>query len=131
MWRGKIWHQNENEVLARAWKAASEDHIAGTDQTAKCLMHSVRQRLFEKGPDTSEVLEGMHGFRSSMIIKKHFSGLSEDVQNCFLSVAKVRASNPTGVGDEGIISMEVETHLGFTTNMKFVYQNFDKNSWLY
>lgn len=59
MGRGKNLYQNENEVLARAWIAAS---IAGTDKTARRFMHTVRLLFIEKGPDTVKVPEGKYGF---------------------------------------------------------------------
>ena len=35
MGRGKAWEVEENELLTRAWIAASEDRIAGADQNLR------------------------------------------------------------------------------------------------
>ena len=127
----KRWDARENEVLARARIAASDGPIAGTDQTAKRFIQTVRLRFIEKGPETTEVTDWRYGFRSALSIKQHFSDLSADVQKFRLSFAKVRASNPTGVGDDTVMSMAVAVHIGVTTCMDYSYKEFDKESWLY
>lgn len=124
MGRGKSWDSKENEVLARAWISASEDPIAGTDQTAKRFVQTVRRRFIEKGPDPSDVTEGRYGYRSAISIRQHFSDLSADVQKFSLSLSKVQACNPTGVGDDGIISMAVAIHTGQTTTMDYAYKGY-------
>ena len=45
MGRGKNWDAEENCVLSRAWIAASEDPIAGTDQARKLFPDTIRRRF--------------------------------------------------------------------------------------
>lgn len=131
MGRGKNWDAEENCVLARAWIASSEDPIAGTDQTRKIFQDTIRRRFTEKGPAQHLVPDGKYGNRSGPSIKQHFTDMSAEVQKFFVSLGKVRACNPTGVGDEEVLSMAVAVHLEHTNRMDYDYKNFDKDQWLY
>lgn len=129
MVRGMYRDQNENKVISRACIDGSEKRFSCTDQTAKRFMHKVDLWFVEKFFDTSKVPERNYGFISLLGIKKHFSDFPEDVPNFVLSVEKLRASNLTRVGDKEIMYIPVENQMGFTQQMNFICQNFDKNSW--
>lgn len=89
MGRGKSWESTENEVLARAWIAASEDPITGINQTSKRFMEAIRRRFVEKG--TSNPSDGRYGNRSAASCKAHFDNISAEAQKFYVSLRRVRA----------------------------------------
>ena len=131
MGRGKVWDGDENKSLAKAWIAASEDPIVGTDQNRKLFIDTVRRRFIEMSPVASQVKDGTYSARSSVSIKHHFSDLSCDVQKFRASIGRVRASNPTGVGEDDVVSMAVAIHIGKTNVMDYDYKTFNVLEWVY
>lgn len=130
MGRGKSWDIDENEVLARAWIAASEDPVVGADQKAKRFSEAMHRRFIEKGPQPPAVPDGKYGNRPVMSCKAHFSDLSADVQKFAVALRKVHASNPTGVNEDNVLSMAVAIHLGKTTMMEYKYKDYLKDNWI-
>ena len=56
MGRGKSWDLHENETLARAWIAASEDPVVGIDQRGKVLFDRMhRCCVIDHGPVPLEI----------------------------------------------------------------------------
>ena len=99
----RVWKENENEILERAWVAASEDPIVGTDQKRKFFIDTVRRRFIER-PAASRVKNGNHSAPSYVSIKQHSYDFSSDRQTFRASIGKVRTSNPTGIGDDDVVS---------------------------
>lgn len=130
MGRGKTWDSHENQALARAWVAASEDPIAGTDQTRKVFTDTMRRRFMERGPSPDTVPAGRYGFRSTVSIRQHFNDLSADCQKFYVALRAVRAANPTGVGEPEICSMAVAIHMGKSKVMDYDYKKFDPCTWI-
>ncbi|PXF39923.1 hypothetical protein BWQ96_10367 [Gracilariopsis chorda] len=127
MGRWKNWDAEENDVLARAWIAASEDPITGTDQTCKVFQDTIRCHFIEKGPKRQLGLENKYEYQGAASIKKNFSDMPSDVQKFLVSLGKVRACNPTGVDDDVLVSMAVAIHLEHTKRMEYDYKNFKKD----
>lgn len=129
MGRGKAWDSDENMVLAKAWIATSENPIVGADQKSKTFFDTLHRRVLEKGPPRHTIVNGKYGLRTVESCRKHFTELSADVQKFSVSLRKVHASCPTGVNEEGILSMAVAIHVGQTDKMDYAYQDYDKNNW--
>lgn len=130
MGRGKAWDLEENETLARAWIAASEDPIAGADQKAKVFFNTLHRRFIEKGPPPSKVLNGKYGFRSAESCRKHVADLSADVQKFNTALRKLRACGPTGVNEDQVLSMAVAIHMEVTNSMDYEHKDYVKENWL-
>ena len=62
--RGMLWDGDENETLEKAWVAASEDPIMGTDQNRKLFIATVRRRFIEMSPTASQVKDVTFSARS-------------------------------------------------------------------
>ena len=100
MRRGKSWDLHENETLARAWIAASEDPVAGIDQRGKVFFDTMHRRFSEKGPESSTGVEGRYGLRTADSIRKHLNELSADVQKFSKTrVQPDRCDGGAGVGN--------------------------------
>lgn len=125
MGRGKNWSAEENEHLARAWLAASEDPVVGADQTRKVFKESVRRRFLQMSPTDSNAKEGRYGSRSVASIDQHFSELSADVQKFRAALGKIKASGPTGVSDQEKHAMAIAIHCGKTSVMEYNYKDID------
>lgn len=130
MGRGKGWDSGENEALAKAWIASSEDPLVALNQTGKEFVETLRRRFVDRGPKKEDVSNGRFGQRTSTSIKQYFSDLSADVQKFQLSLRRVRASSITAVGEEGILSMAVAVHVGETNVVDYEYKTFHQDSWL-
>lgn len=117
MGRGKNWGIDENALIACAGLYASEEPIVGADQGSKKFLETMRRRFIEKGPSETDVCEGKDGFRTMESCRKHFEELSTDPQKFARELRKVHVSNPTGVNQEGILSMVVAVHLGNKNKM--------------
>ena len=131
MGRGKSWDTAENEALARAWLVSSEDPVVGVNQTSKIFMDTLRRRFIERGPTKEEVPAGRFGNRTAASIKQNFSDVSADVQKFGVALMRVRASNPTGVGEEGVLFMAVAIQTGRTNVMEYDYKDLYKDEWMY
>ncbi|KAG1703782.1 hypothetical protein DVH05_006796 [Phytophthora capsici] len=73
MGRGKRWCDQEDEALARAYKAAAENPIRGTDQKATAFWEDVWQRTATAFAGDSRTLQA---------IKNRWSIISHDTANC-------------------------------------------------
>lgn len=59
---GKFSSDEENNVSPCAWITASEDPVAGVDQTAKLFVQTVRPRFIESITAAAEVPKGRYGY---------------------------------------------------------------------
>lgn len=100
-----------NGVLALAWLCESEHRIVRIDEESKNFFKSLHRRFIEKGPFTAEFGYDRYGFSTMESNRKYLAELSTDAQKFVRARCKVPISNPTGVIDDGILSMAVAVHL--------------------
>lgn len=131
MGRGKSWDGVENQLLAQAWIAASEDVFLGADQKGRRFWSTLHSRFCDFCPPPSASSEGRFEMRSLLSCKSHFSELSRDCQKFQKALRLVNISNPTGCTEENILSMAVAVHLQKTTRMDYEFKTFCKETWSY
>ena len=131
MGHGKGWNIEENEVLARAWIATSEDPIHGVNQKGKRFAEEIFRRFCELGPESSKTMEGRYRMRTPSSCKRHFDEMSRDCQKFGSALRQVRASNPTGCTEDNVFSMAVACHLGRVSAMDYKYKEYCKDNWQY
>lgn len=77
------------------------------------------------------VPSGCSGNCTAESIKQHFSDMSADVQKFRVAFMRVRVSNPTRVGEEGLLSVDFSIHTGGTTVMEYEYKDLNQDEWMY
>eukprot|EP00171_Calliarthron_tuberculosum_P023290 IDg23290t1 len=87
------------------------------------------RRFVEHGPPATLVADGKYSKRTVKSCKAHFGDLSAEVQKFFSALRRVKASNPTGVNDDNILSMAVALHMGKTLGMDYNFKDYFQENW--
>ena len=98
MGRGVGWTDAEIGHLARSWFFASEDAIAGIDQTAARFKQTMFDKFKSFAPATGS--EKGYGSRTPKSVASKFDEVPADVQKFRASLSFIRAAHPTGVTED-------------------------------
>lgn len=124
MGRVKARGLQENEFLAGAWVAASEDPVAGVDQLGKPSYLTVHCRPLEKLSESSAGVLNKYGLRPVDSLCKHFNGFFKDVQKFLKELFGVRVWADRRHRNQ-ILSMDVSNHEEKTKTLFYDIKNFE------
>lgn len=127
--RGNNWDCDENEHLAKAWIATSEDPIVVVDQTRKVFKETVYKKFFKLAPSDKDK-NSRYGSRTMTSVTRRFSDISADVQKFRSCLHKINACDPTGVNEDSIVSIAVAHHLGESNGLDYTKKDFDVTKWM-
>lgn len=127
MGRGCAWTDVELGKFARAWLYTSEDAVTGVDKTVARF----RETIFEKfkslaRPDAND---RTYAARSARSVRAKFDEVAADIQKFRDALRLIRSSNPTGVTEGEIFSMEIYKHLGKRKVMSYDARSFPHSIW--
>lgn len=127
MGRGIGWTDVEMAHLASGWVYASEDAIAGVDQTATRF----RETMFEKYKSFAPkgCSRKSYGGRSPKSVRAKFNEVATDIQKFREALRCIRAANPTGVTEHEVISMSIAKHLGKRSGMSYEVRSYLHSEW--
>lgn len=127
MGRGCGWSDAEIAHIVRAWVYASEDPVTGIDQTAGRFKSTMFEKFKELGPN--DVHDKRYGGRSAKSARAKFEEVAADVQKFRDAILRVRASNPTGVTEDEVLSMSIAVHFGKRDKMSYEARCFPHAQW--
>jgi hypothetical protein len=76
--RSKNWSYEENMHLAMAWVQASEDPVAGIDQTSNAFRSTLLKAFHALDPTGTAGVAGAYALREKQPSRNHFSQMSAD-----------------------------------------------------
>jgi len=133
MGRSKSWTAEENEVLAKAWIAASEQRseIDGAGKESSMFWDLVLDEIRNRMPMDSDKITGRYSMRALSAIKSHWNDKVKNNSSKFnTSLMLIYRSNPTGSTRQQMVNMAVAMHLGKTSKMEYQYRDIDPNEWI-
>jgi hypothetical protein len=131
--KGKRWSPEENLDLAQAWIEVSEDagspDVKGTNQDSDEFWARVHRNFKEKGGDQGSG-KGVYGDRAITAIQNQWKdNISRNIKNFNKAIAKVNASNLSGVTNQQKVNVAVAIHLGKTDVASTRHRNFQVMDW--
>jgi hypothetical protein len=128
MGRGRSWSAQALADVAAAYVEISTNPVTGVEQKGAVFHKAVYAAFVRRDPDSSAP-DGGYAARTQTAVIEKFKVLSADCQKFGKALRLVRASKPTGVSEDGVISMAIAVHLGTSPKLDYCYKDLPHAEW--